>query len=45
LREVYIGIAKRVLEEGSDFFGLFAVSLAEEDLFELIGGVVHLICF
>lgn len=34
-----------MLEEGGDFLGLFAVGLAEEDLDELVGRVVHLIFF
>jgi hypothetical protein len=41
----YVGVAEGVIEEGGKFLGLFAVSLAEEDIDELLGGVVHLTFF
>ncbi len=41
----YMGVVEGVVEEGGEFLGLFAVRLAEEDIDELLGGVVHLTYF
>jgi hypothetical protein len=41
----YVGVAEGVVEEGGEFLGLFAVRLAEEDIDELLGGVLHFTFF